>query len=174
MSALAPVRPQHVPFVPLACSAAIAFVRRELATYMSYRAKLALGLVSLLFSLVMFSFVGKVVAAAVFLVMVSVVGLLAGRLLFRVEINHLLGGAVWLGLTGVVMLLLMMLVHIEHRIVGSSRMQSATCATPHCFFRVVLADGVVIGFASHQRAVDEHALGVRLGLLIACRILELR
>jgi ABC-2 type transport system permease protein len=49
---------------PLACSAAVAFVRRELATYMSYRAKLALGLVSLLFSLVMFSFVGKVVAAS--------------------------------------------------------------------------------------------------------------
>jgi len=48
----------------LACAAAIAFVRRELATYLSYRAKLALGLASLLFSLVMFSFVGKVVATA--------------------------------------------------------------------------------------------------------------
>jgi ABC-2 type transport system permease protein len=48
----------------LACAAALAFVRRELATYVSYRAKLALGLASLLFSLVTFSFLGKVVAAA--------------------------------------------------------------------------------------------------------------
>jgi ABC-2 type transport system permease protein len=51
-------------FLPLVLGAALAFVGRELATYMSYRAKLALGLVSLVFSLVMFSFVGKVVAVA--------------------------------------------------------------------------------------------------------------
>jgi len=50
--------------LPLALTAALAFVRRELATYASYRAKLALGLASLLLSLVTFSFVGRVVAGA--------------------------------------------------------------------------------------------------------------
>jgi len=50
--------------LPLALTAAFAFVRRELATYASYRAKLALGMASLLLSLVTFSFVGKVVAGA--------------------------------------------------------------------------------------------------------------
>jgi ABC-2 type transport system permease protein len=41
-----------------------AFARRNLAVYASYRAKLSLGVVSLLVSLVTFSFVGKVVATA--------------------------------------------------------------------------------------------------------------
>ena len=48
----------------LGCRAAAAFVRREFATYVSYRTKLVLGLVSLVFSLVVFSFVGRVVATA--------------------------------------------------------------------------------------------------------------
>lgn len=48
----------------LALTSAVAFVRRELATYASYRAKLALGLASLVLSLVTFSFVGRVVAGA--------------------------------------------------------------------------------------------------------------
>ena len=50
--------------LPLVFASALAFVRRELATYASYRAKLALGLASLLLSLVTFSFVGRVVAGA--------------------------------------------------------------------------------------------------------------
>jgi ABC-2 type transport system permease protein len=41
-----------------------AFVRRELVTYASYRAKLALGSVSVLLSLVTFVFVGRVVSNA--------------------------------------------------------------------------------------------------------------
>ncbi len=41
-----------------------AFARRNLAVYASYRAKLSLGVVSLLVSLVTFSFVGRVVATA--------------------------------------------------------------------------------------------------------------
>jgi len=48
----------------LVVTSALAFVRRELATYASYRAKLALGLASLVLSLVTFSFVGRVVAGA--------------------------------------------------------------------------------------------------------------
>ncbi len=48
----------------LVLTSALAFVRRELATYASYRAKLALGLASLVLSLVTFSFVGRVVAGA--------------------------------------------------------------------------------------------------------------
>ena len=44
--------------------AAWAFLRRGIATYLSYRAKLSLGLASLLLSVVTFSFVGKVVARA--------------------------------------------------------------------------------------------------------------
>jgi len=50
--------------VSLVLTSALAFVRRELATYASYRAKLALGLASLVLSLVTFSFVGRVVAGA--------------------------------------------------------------------------------------------------------------
>jgi len=50
--------------VALVLTSALAFVRRELATYASYRAKLVLGLASLVLSLVTFSFVGKVVAGA--------------------------------------------------------------------------------------------------------------
>jgi ABC-2 type transport system permease protein len=48
----------------LVLTSALAFVRRELATYASYRAKLVLGLASLVLSLVTFSFVGRVVAGA--------------------------------------------------------------------------------------------------------------
>jgi len=50
--------------VSLVLTSAVAFVKRELATYASYRAKLALGLASLVLSLVTFSFVGRVVAGA--------------------------------------------------------------------------------------------------------------
>ena len=50
--------------VLLVLTSAVAFVKRELATYASYRAKLALGLASLVLSLVTFSFVGRVVAGA--------------------------------------------------------------------------------------------------------------
>jgi ABC-2 type transport system permease protein len=50
--------------LPLVASAFLAFVARELATYASYKAKVALGLASLAVSLVTFSFVGKVVAGA--------------------------------------------------------------------------------------------------------------
>jgi len=50
--------------VALVLTSAVAFVKRELATYASYRAKLALGLASLVLSLVTFSFVGRVVAGA--------------------------------------------------------------------------------------------------------------
>ena len=46
------------------CGAAWAFLRRGIVTYLSYRAKLSLGLASLLLSVVTFSFVGKVVARA--------------------------------------------------------------------------------------------------------------
>jgi ABC-2 type transport system permease protein len=56
--------PRQTGPVSLVLSSALAFVRRELATYASYRAKLALGLASLVLSLVTFSFVGKVVAGA--------------------------------------------------------------------------------------------------------------
>jgi ABC-2 type transport system permease protein len=41
-----------------------AFLRREIATYVSYRAKATLGVASMALSLVTFSFVGKVVAAS--------------------------------------------------------------------------------------------------------------
>jgi ABC-2 type transport system permease protein len=50
--------------VPLALTAAWAFLLRGLATYASYRVKLSMGLASLVLSLVTFSFVGKVVAQA--------------------------------------------------------------------------------------------------------------
>lgn len=56
--------PRQTGPVSLVLASALAFVRRELATYASYRAKLALGLASLVLSLVTFSFVGKVVAGA--------------------------------------------------------------------------------------------------------------
>ena len=56
--------PRPAGTVSLVLTSALAFVRRELATYASYRAKLALGLASLVLSLVTFSFVGKVVAGA--------------------------------------------------------------------------------------------------------------
>jgi ABC-2 type transport system permease protein len=49
---------------PRVVASGLAFIRRELATYASYRAKLALGLTSLAVSLVTFSFLGKVVASA--------------------------------------------------------------------------------------------------------------
>jgi ABC-2 type transport system permease protein len=49
---------------PVVIASGLAFIGRELATYASYRAKLALGLASLALSLVTFSFVGKVVASA--------------------------------------------------------------------------------------------------------------
>ncbi len=54
----------HAATIAVAAGSALAFVRRELVTYASYRAKLALGLASLLLSLVTFSFVGRVVAGA--------------------------------------------------------------------------------------------------------------
>lgn len=50
--------------VLLVLTSGLAFVRRELATYASYRAKLVLGLASLVLSLVTFSFVGRVVSGA--------------------------------------------------------------------------------------------------------------
>ena len=56
--------PRPAGTVSLVLTSALAFVRRELATYASYRAKLALGLASLVLSLVTFSFVGRVVAGA--------------------------------------------------------------------------------------------------------------
>ena len=56
--------PRQTGPVSLVLTSALAFVRRELATYASYRAKLALGLASLVLSLVTFSFVGRVVAGA--------------------------------------------------------------------------------------------------------------
>jgi len=56
--------PRQAGPVSLVLTSALAFVRRELATYASYRAKLALGLASLVLSLVTFSFVGRVVAGA--------------------------------------------------------------------------------------------------------------
>ncbi len=56
--------PRPAAAVSLVLTSALAFVRRELATYASYRAKLALGLASLVMSLVTFSFVGRVVAGA--------------------------------------------------------------------------------------------------------------
>ncbi|MBN2565385.1 MAG: ABC transporter permease [Candidatus Eisenbacteria bacterium] len=42
----------------------LAFLRREIATYVSYRAKVSLGLASMALSLVTFTFVGKVVASS--------------------------------------------------------------------------------------------------------------
>jgi ABC-2 type transport system permease protein len=57
-------RSQQVGPGPLVVASGFAFVGRELATYASYRAKLALGLASLVLSLVTFSFVGRVVASA--------------------------------------------------------------------------------------------------------------
>lgn len=58
-----PTRCEAGPFA-LVLGAAWAFIRRELATYASYRAKLSLGLASVLLSLVTFIFVGRVVASA--------------------------------------------------------------------------------------------------------------
>ncbi len=46
------------------CGVAWAFASRSVATYASYRAKLSLGLASLVLSLVTFSFVGRVVSSA--------------------------------------------------------------------------------------------------------------
>jgi ABC-2 type transport system permease protein len=57
-------RPRQVGPGPLLIASGLAFIGRELATYASYRAKLALGLASLVLSLVTFSFVGRVVASA--------------------------------------------------------------------------------------------------------------
>ncbi|MFH1689471.1 MAG: ABC transporter permease [Candidatus Eisenbacteria bacterium] len=56
--------PRQTGAVSLVLTSALAFFRRELATYASYRAKLALGLASLVLSLVTFSFVGRVVSCA--------------------------------------------------------------------------------------------------------------
>jgi ABC-2 type transport system permease protein len=56
--------PRQAGLGPLVVGSGLAFIGRELATYASYRAKLALGLASLVLSLVTFSFVGKVVASA--------------------------------------------------------------------------------------------------------------
>ncbi len=63
--ALAPRRSSHLGVAcRLACRVAWAFVVRSAATYASYRAKLSLGLASLVLSLVTFSFVGRVVDAS--------------------------------------------------------------------------------------------------------------
>lgn len=59
----AAVRPSSAGAAKLA-RAASAFMRRGFATYLSYRAKLSLGLASLVLSVVTFSFVGKAVASA--------------------------------------------------------------------------------------------------------------
>jgi ABC-2 type transport system permease protein len=56
--------PRAAEWLSLVCGVAWAFLRRELATYASYRAKLSLGLASVFLSLVTFIFVGKVVASA--------------------------------------------------------------------------------------------------------------
>lgn len=50
--------------VPFLCGSARAFVRRGMATYLSYRVKLSLGLASLSLSVLTFSLVGRVVEAA--------------------------------------------------------------------------------------------------------------
>ena len=51
-------------FIGRVLASTLAFIRREVAVYSSYRAKLTLGLASLLLSLLTFSFVGKVVASS--------------------------------------------------------------------------------------------------------------
>jgi len=55
---------------------------------------------------------GKVAASGVFMLLVGLVGLLAGKLVFGVAVEHLAVGAAWLGLTGVVLLLIMTLVQL--------------------------------------------------------------
>ena len=56
--------PSLAPTARFLCGAAWAFVRRGVATFLSYRAKLSLGLASLALSVLTFTLVGRVVEAA--------------------------------------------------------------------------------------------------------------